>query len=110
MQNILPPINLLIFLAAFAMLMIAVTYLRGSGTILKGFTKPRGSTVIGLAVFLFTGMALGVFIVFSLFTGEIGLVGLEFVFDNTYFMIFTIAFVFAFMLMLSYVYIYRGGA
>ena len=113
MQDILPPTILLFIAMGAAMFFIAITYLRWTGSSLKQFTMPRGATSIGLLVFLFTGMALGIFLVLALYTGDLGIPGglvNDFVFDNPIFLVFTISFVFAFMLMLSYVYIYRGGA
>lgn len=110
MQNLFDPVTLLATLAALAIFFVLVTYF-GSGYIkIKGFTKPRMTTLIGMLTFLFIGMTLGVFTVMALYMGDISIVGGELLFNNTYVMIILVAFVVSFLGSLSYLYIYRGGA
>lgn len=111
MQELLGnPIELLAFMATLAVIFVIITYFASGRIKIKGFTRPRITTSVGMATFLFVGMMLGVFIVMALYMGDIEMIGGDLLFNNIHIMIILVAFVVSFLGALSYLYIYRGGA
>jgi hypothetical protein len=113
MQELLP-LELLMGIGIVVVFMVFMTYY-GFNLIFRktasSFSRPKMSTVFGIWTFLFMALFLGVFVMISMYTMQLGIgEDLGWLFDNTHTFIAVCSMIVAFMIPLGYLYIYRGGS
>ena len=113
MQELLP-VEFLAVIGISVLFMVFMTYY-GFNLIFRktasSFSKPRISTIFGIWSFLFLALFLGVFVMISMYTAQLGIgTELGWLFDNTHTFVLVCSVVVAFMIPLGYLYMYRGGA